>query len=132
MKRNDGDFKTMVSRIQSGEFTRQQAAEAYEIPYNTLTIWLKRSRVSLPVKVNATEPKVLHGDALNWATKDPLKVKAMQEAVERILRGEISALAASQQDPRLSPSTLAQKVRKIRLANGQPVQVRRSRYAQTT
>lgn len=126
MKRNDPTFKEMVSRLQAGELTRKRAAEEYGLNLGTLMVWLGRSKVtgiprdnawraSNPDKVNAMNSHLI-GQKLTGEA-----AKALYNATERVLRGEISALAAAKADPRISARTLASRVRKARLERGLPV-----------
>lgn len=113
----------MVARIQSGELTRAQAAQTYGINLGTLGVWLSRSKVNTTTRA----PRKLHGAALGWAITDPDKVKLLDEAVAKVLAGEMSATKASEIYPTLALATIALRVRKARLAAGQPVQQRRTR-----
>ena len=131
MKRNDSTFKEMVSRIQSGELTRHQAADAYGVGYGTLCVWLSRSKLNestVQRSPDGTRMRMRYGAAVEWGVPNP---EAMAAAVQRVLRGEISAQAASKQSPELNSRTLAKKVRKERLAQGQMVQYRARRPGPT-
>lgn len=112
MKRNDSKFKEMVLRIQSGELTRHEAAEAYGIGYGTLGVWLSRSKLNSSTarrKVDGT--KARYGVASEWPVLDK---DAVDAAVQRVLSGEISARALCMQDPTFRYSTLVRKVQKAR------------------
>lgn len=91
MKRNDAQFQEMVSRISSGELTRAQAAEVYQVKPGTLGVWLARSGV---YSKSPDGPKKLHGAAVKWADTDPDKAKAYEEAVMKVLKGMPGAEAA--------------------------------------
>lgn len=91
MKRNDAQFQEMVSRISSGELTRAQAAEVYQVKPGTLGVWLARSGV---YSKSPDGPKKLHGAAVKWADTDPDKAKAYEEAVMMVLKGMPGAEAA--------------------------------------
>ncbi|MDO9236198.1 MAG: hypothetical protein Q7U28_09235 [Aquabacterium sp.] len=117
--RNSKEFRELVSRLQAGTLTRAQAAAEYGINPGTLGVWLSRSKVR--------SPKALHGAALGWAITDPDKIKLLNEAVAKVLAGEVSATKASEMYPTLALATIAFRVRKARIAAGQPVQHRRTR-----
>jgi hypothetical protein len=124
MRRNDTQFKALVARLQAGELTRQQAADLHGVKYETLCQWLRRSKVDLIPR----EDKGLTGYAVELKKRlaDPDIKAALDSAVARVLAGEISALAASREDPRINHRTLAVYVRKAKLAQGLPVQHRAS------
>lgn len=122
MKRNDATFNAMVARLAAGELTRQQAAEEYGVNYGTLCVWLGRSKLN--DSTARKTPKAVYGAAVDWAIKDPDKVKALDAAVAKVLAGEISALAAAKQNPDLSARTIADRVRRARVQSGLPVQHR--------
>lgn len=124
MNNTSPQFNEMISRLQSGELTRNQAAAEYGIGIGTLNVWISRKKLA------GTIPAVgLSGAALEWAETDPDKVNARRQATARVLSGEISALAAAKEYPGMSPTTLALDVRKARIAQGLPVQAKRTRRA---
>lgn len=129
MRRNDKTFKEMVARLQSGEITRHQAADIYQIGYGTLGVWLSRSGVAKSTAGRLPDgSRRLHGAALERSRSlSPDKAKALDAAVARVLAGEISALAAEAENPDLSARTIAQRVRKARIDQGLPVQEKRTR-----
>lgn len=109
MKRNDKTFKEMVSRIQSGELTRSQAADAYNIKVNTLNVWLGRSRLTVP----KTRSKELRGAAVEWSNN--VDYTALNSAVASVLDGTYkSCYAAQRAFPTVKLSTLTLKVRQAR------------------
>ncbi len=115
MKRNDPTFKEMVARILSGELTRKQAADAYGIKENTLTHWLLRGKIATP-----KQPKVLAGAALEWTKPDPVRRAALDEAVSRVLSGELTGdqAFALYADQGVARATLFYEVRKILAKQG--------------
>lgn len=123
MKRNDATFKEMVARLQSGELTRDQAADAYGINPGTLNVWISRSK--LGDTIPNLQGKSRAGAAVHWPELTPDEVSATEAAIARVLAGEVSALAATKADPRISASTLAKRVRKARIDRGIPVQGRK-------
>ena len=133
MKRNDTTFHEMISRIRSGELTRRQAAETYGIAVGVLNVWIQRSKITgLPRdnnwrSQNPDKVKELTSHLLGKAL-DPERQAALNDAVARVLAGEISARAAALQDPRLSARTIAMKVRQARIKEGLPVQQRTPPY----
>jgi hypothetical protein len=129
MKRNDATFKAMVARLQAGEITKDQACSLYDLKPNTLNSWLRRSKLLGTVPRQRQPPEEAARQRANLVSKPltPEIQAAVDAAVARVLAGEISALAASLEDPRLSARTLADKVRKARLEKGLPVQARRTR-----
>jgi hypothetical protein len=116
----------MVSRLTSGEITRSQAAAEYGIQYNTLCVWLTRSKVDLPGTKRATVVKpfapdtVRHGAAVNFPTMTAEKAQKLNVAVQKALSGEMSARAAAIEQG-VSVQTVSKKVRSIRIAKGEPV-----------
>ena len=129
MKRNDATFKEMVARLQAGEITKEQACSLYDLKPNTLNSWLRRSKLLGTVPRPRQPPEEAARQRANLvSTPLPPEIQAaMDAAVARVLAGELSARAASIEDPRLSSRTLADKVRKVRLEKGLPVQARRTR-----
>lgn len=121
MKTTDHQFKVMISRLQAGELTRNQAAAFYGIGIGTLNVWVSRK------KLGGTIPSAgPAGAALERMITDPDKVKDRAEAVARVLSGKISALAVAKEYPGMSHVTIASDVRKARISMGQQVQHRRS------
>lgn len=118
MKRNDSTFKEMVSRISSGELTRLQAAEVYQIKANTLNAWLRRSKIDAP-----KQKRVAYGAAAEMAANlDPTIAKLLDEATAKVLDGTFkSCLEAHKSYPDVSLSTLTARVRKARIAKGLPI-----------
>lgn len=127
MNTTDPQFKSMILRLQSGEITRNQAADAYGIRLGTLNMWISRKKLSSTIPATG-----LAGTALERAETDPDKVNARRQAAARVLAGEISALAVAREYPGLSHRTIAQDVRKARIKLGQPVQHRTRTPAQNT
>lgn len=129
MKRNDATFKEMVARLQAGEITKEQACSLYDLKPNTLNSWLRRSKLLGTVPRQRQPPEEAARQRANLVSMPltPEIQAAMDAAVARVLAGELSARAASIEDPRLSSRTLADKVRKVRLEKGLPVQARRTR-----
>jgi len=115
MKRNDTTFKEMVARIQSGELTRVQAADTYNLNPGTLNVWLSRSKLNETTKM-AVRP--LHGATADLVNNlDPEIAAKLAEATQKVLDGTFkSCLAAHAAYPELSRSTLTARVRKARLA----------------
>jgi len=111
MKRNDPTFQVMVARINSGELTRAQAADTYNLNLGTLHVWLSRSGVKTP------RQKVLHGAALDWVIDDPERTKAIQAAVTDVTAGRMTARAAAQAHGQAF-ATVAWHVRKILASQG--------------
>lgn len=124
MKRNDTTFKEMVSRIESGELTRRQAADTYGIKYGTLCVWLGRSELAEKTRLKG---KPLHGAALGWAKLDPDKAKRLDEAAHMAIHGELSVTQVSKLFPDIAAATLTKRVRKDREKIGLPVQRRNRR-----
>ena len=122
MNNTSPEFTEMICRLQSGELTRKQAAAAYSIDIGTLNVWISRKGLA-----DSIPKQGLAGAAREWAEKDPDKVKARREAAARVLSGEISAMAAAKEYPGMSHVTLALDVRKARIAQGLPVQAKRTR-----
>jgi transposase len=126
MKRNDPTFRAMVSRLLAGEITRSQAASEYGIQYNTLCVWLTRSKIDLPEtkKTRSLKPfsadTVRHGAAVNFPTITEERAQKMNLAVQKALSGEMSARAASI-ELGVSVQTVSRKVRSMRVAQGLPV-----------
>lgn len=118
MKRNDPTFKEMVSRITSGELTRLQAADTYQIKPNTLNAWLRRSKIDAP-----KQTRIAYGAAADlMARLDPNIAKLLDEATQRVLDGTFkSCLEAQKSYPDVSLSTLTVRVRKARIAKGLPI-----------
>lgn len=116
MKRNDPTFKEMVARLQSGELTRNQAAEAYGLKPNTLITWLLRSKIDIPRDSSAG----LRGAALTWTKDDPVRKAALAEAVAKVLSGELTGdqAFAIYADKGVARATLFLEVRKILAAQG--------------
>lgn len=123
MKLHDASFNEMVGRLKSGELTRAQAATVYGLNPGTLGVWL--SRAGLTGQLPSLQGKV--GRAAEIAQTDPVLIAAMDAAVAKVVGGEISALEAARQDPRLSARTIAHKVRQFRQRQGLPVQAKRTR-----
>lgn len=118
MKPNDTTFKEMISRIASGELTRKQAAEAYGIDPGTLNVWI--ARFNLSDSLPSMRGKA--GYAKQLSDKYAIDTDAYEKAVARVLSGEISALALSEETPGIKAGTLAKKVRQARIRAGLPVQ----------
>lgn len=118
MKRNDTTFKEMVSRITSGELTRLQAADIYQIKPNTLNAWVSRSKLDVP-----KQKRVAYGAAAEAAERlDPEIAKLLDEATLKVLDGTFkSCLAAQKTYPDVNLGTLTKRVRKARLAQGLPI-----------
>lgn len=135
MKRNDATFKAMVARLQSGEITRKQACEEYDIPYGTLAVWLTRSKVNESIPRSPAggpeNPRQRQGAALEWGTLSDDVRQRMNAAVARVLAGETSALAESKADPEIKCTTLTLWVRRAKEAAGIPVRKNKSRYVQS-
>ena len=132
MKRNDTTFKLMVSRLQSGEITREQACAEYGVGYGTLCVWLGRSKLNATIPHPGWKPdraRPMVGAAAEWTPLDEDTKKAIEAAVVRVIAGEISALAVAKEDPRINHRTLTKAVRKAKIAAGIPVRVNKSRYA---
>ncbi len=113
MKRNDPTFKEMVARILSGELTRMQAADLYQIRANTLNIWLARGKIDAP-----KQKRIAYGATADLVNNlDPEIAAKLAEATQKVLDGTFkSCLAAHAAYPELSRSTLTARVRKARLA----------------
>jgi len=113
MKRNDPTFKEMVARILSGELTRMQAADLYQIRANTLNIWLARGKIDAPKR-----KRIAYGATADLVNNlDPEIAAKLAEATQKVLDGTFkSCLAAHAAYPELSRSTLTARVRKARLA----------------
>jgi hypothetical protein len=118
MKRNDTTFKEMISRINSGELTRLQAADVYKIKPNTLNAWVIRSKLDVP-----KQKRVAYGAAAEAAERlDPNIAKLLDEATAKVLDGTFrSCLAAHAEYPGIVLGTLTKRVRKARLAQGLPI-----------
>jgi len=118
MKRNDTTFKEMVSRITSGELTRLQAADTYQIKPGTLNAWIRRSKLDVP-----KQKRVAYGAAADLAANlDPRIAKLLDEATEKVLDGTFkSCLAAHKAYLGVALGTLTARVRKARLAQGLPI-----------
>lgn len=129
MKRNDATFKAMVARLQAGEITKEQACSLYGLNPHTLSSWLRRSKLLGTVPRQRQPPEEAARQRANLVSTPltPEIQAAMDAAIARVMAGEISAMAASVEDPRLSARTLADKVRRARLEKGLPVQARRTR-----
>ncbi len=115
MKRNDPTFREMIRRIDSLEITRAQACDLYGVSLGTLNVWISRSKLKL-----ARAPKPLAGAALEWANNDPVRRAALDEAISRVVSGELTgdqafALYAGQGVAR---ATLFYEVRKILAKQG--------------
>lgn len=135
MKRNDATFKEMVTRLQSGAISRAQACDEYGLKYVTLSAWLIRSKLndSVPRAGALHGARALHGVAKELAESvDADKAARINSAVARVLAGEISARAASKEDPTLSSRTLAARVLKAKKAAGVPIPKRTRRPDPTT
>lgn len=119
MKRNDKTFKEMVARISSGELTRAKAAELYGINLGTLNVWISRSGVGKETR----SPHKLHGAALGWASTDPNRAKALKEATDKVLSGDLSLDDATEKFKMegVARATLARSVRAARVAAGETV-----------
>lgn len=113
MKRNDTTFKEMVSRIQSGELTRNQASEAYNVKRGTLDKWLNRSRIATPPL-----PKALYGAALTWVKDDPVRAAALKAAIDDVLTNHTSLDQVIKKYPGVARSTVAVEVRKVLASQG--------------
>lgn len=115
MKRNDSTFKEMVARIQSGELTRAQAANTYNLNPGTLNVWLGRSKLNETTKMSV---RPLHGATADLVNNlDPEIAAKLAEATRKVLDGTFkSCLAAHGTYPELSLSTLTARVRKARLS----------------
>jgi len=118
MKPNDTTFKEMISRIASGELTRKQAAQTYDLDIGTLNSWI--SRHNLSDSLPSMRGKA--GYAKQLSDKYAIDTNAYEKAVARVLSGEISALALSEETPGIKAGTLAKKVRQARIRAGLPVQ----------
>lgn len=118
MKRNDTTFKEMVSRVSSGELTRLQAADIYQIKPNTLNAWVRRSKLDVP-----KQKRVAYGAAAEAADRlDPQIAKLLEEITQKVLDGTFrSCLSAQKAHPELNLGTLTKRVRKARLAQGIPI-----------
>lgn len=130
MNRHSPEFKALVKRLQAGELTRKDAAEQAGLSYGTLSVWLSRSGVTAAIPDNrrtnhADKPFEPHAAVLNGAEMTPDKAKALNAAVDKVLAGGTSARAAAA-EMGVSHVTVAAKVRKIRIAQGLPVQARTS------
>lgn len=151
MNRHSQEFFDVVAKVNRHELTRLQAAANLGVPYSTFMTWVNRAGLSKkalkiePKPFTATPDNV--NDSVCCSVNDPVndnptstkprrynlgspltqeKADALNAAVDKVLRGEISARAAALERPDLNLSfvTIAAKVRKIRLARGLPVQVR--------
>jgi hypothetical protein len=122
MTRDDATFKEMVLRLQAGDLTRAQAAEQYGLKYNTLCQWLKRSNLASSIPMAPVEHQ--------FKKTDPEIERATQAAVELVLNGLSSALAAARPGVTLSHREISRRVRMRRLALGRPVKRHTSRYAE--
>lgn len=111
MKRNDPTFKEMVSRIASGELTRKQAAEAYDLNLGTLHVWVQRSKLALPKA--PTGAKALAGAALEWKNTDPVRIKALEDACNEALSGSLTVdqAVAKYKEQGVARATLQRMVR---------------------
>lgn len=128
MNRHSPEFKALVKRLESGEITRNQAVQESGLAYSTLTTWLARTGAAIPDNRrtnHADKPFTPHAAVLNGAEMTPDKANALNAAVDKVLAGGTSARAAAAEFG-VSHVTVAAKVRKIRLAQGLPVQARTS------
>jgi transposase-like protein len=128
MNKHTPQFNEMMSRLQAGEISRDQAALEYGVNRNTLNVWILRAGLKgkVPRKPLTAEAAEVMKENLGSGLLSGEASEALDNAIARVLAGGVSALAAAQEDPRVSPSTLAKRVRAARLAAGQPVQSRRS------
>lgn len=124
MKRNDPTFKEMVSRIESGELTRLQAADTYGINPGTLNVWLSRSNLAEKTRL---KERPLHGAALGWVKLDPDRAKLLDEVVARVVAGELTVTQAARENPTLVLMTISTKVRQRQEELGLPMRKRRTR-----
>lgn len=116
----------IAARIKSGEMTRTTAAKAYGLDRVYLSTWL--SRAGLAKDLPSQRGKVgFAAELVAKAQENPDNVAATERAIEMVLRGEASAMEAARQCPGASHRTVAAKVRKARLARGEPVQARRGK-----
>lgn len=127
MKRNDAEFMALVRRLQADEITRAQAAAEANISVQLLNAWLGRSGLNTSIPDKRKENAFVHEPGK--APLTPERKQALEDAVQRVFAGEISALAAAKANPDINYRTLAAKVRKLRLSIGQVVQFRASPVA---
>lgn len=124
INRHSQEFKDLAAKILSGELSRLEASNQYGINPGTLAVWMSRSNLT---SKGPDGVKKLHGAALESAITDPDKVKLLEEAVARVLDGELSATEAAEKYPTLAQVTIAKRVRKYRQEHGMTVQKRRTR-----
>ena len=110
------EFKDLAARILSKEISRLEAAEISGINPGTLGVWLSRSKLNSPRNEDGT--KRLHGAALERRIVDPEKSHLLDEAVAKVLDGEMSATEASERYKSLTLVTISTRVRRERAKLG--------------
>lgn len=132
MKHSDPKAQEMLSRIANGELTRQQASDEYGVSRPVINVWIHRAGLAKkrpPPTTTFSARGPIPGKEEMFPAMTQAKADALNAAVDRVLRGEVSARAAALEEPHLGLSfvTIAAKVRKIRISQGLPVQVRSKR-----
>ena len=118
-------FIDAAHRVSRGEITRIDAAAQLNLNPGTFAVWMSRSKIKADKSVKPT--KQLAGAALGLLQGlDPDKAQALDEAVARVVSGEITLAEARGLYPDLSGSTLTVRVRKANARLGVTVKRRRT------
>jgi hypothetical protein len=102
-------FIDAAHRVARQEVTRTEAAAKLGVNLGTFTVWMQRSGISEGKNPNGT--KKAHGAALGWLTSDPVKAKALEEAVARVLSGELTGTEAAELYPDATIAAIGSRVR---------------------
>lgn len=121
MNRHSPEFKEAAAQIAAGTLSRSAAAERLNVKYQTLCQWLNRSGIYASKEdLLRFEPnKVHYGHLADVPAIDEETAKRLNEALDRVLALEMSALAASKLY-NVNCRTLTRKVAFVRQAKGLP------------
>lgn len=111
-KHDRPEYQILLAKIKSGELTRRQAATASQfvtgLSPSTFMSWLSSTRAIKELK----ETRLSAGQHSHFASKDPDKVKAYEQAVAAVLAGRRPKQAAA--DYGVCYAYLLKKVEKAR------------------
>jgi hypothetical protein len=112
------EYEILAGKIKSGELTRQQAATASQfvtgLAPGTFMSWLRSSGAIKDLK----ETRLTAGQNSRFASKNPTKVKAYEQAVAAVLAGRRPKATAEEYG--VSYPYLLQKVSKVKPPKAPP------------